>query len=117
MPCLSKIAPQCLFVSLFANPSPLCLPAVLMAGAMLWGKSGNPAIGNVAAAESASQPPSDSKNVMEMSVIDFGETVAAGGSVVKGFCAHSGTDEIQACIWKVDSAAPGTSKPRIHIEF
>ena len=56
---------------------------------------------------------------IDLSVIDFGEQVSVGSNMMKGFCATGGgSDEIQACIWKVDAVNNAdTSKPRIHIEF
>ena len=46
--------------------------------------------------------------------------MSVGKNTLKGFCATSSPDEIQACIWKVDTVDGTKSKaaqPRVHIEF
>lgn len=86
-----------------------------------WGGSKAPAVGDVAEAPTKqAAPPSIPPQTVDLSVIDFGKAEAAG-DVMIGFCAQGKPEEIQACIWKVDSAAntknTAAGDARIHIEF
>mmetsp|Transcript_8246 Transcript_8246/g.19779 ORF Transcript_8246/g.19779 Transcript_8246/m.19779 type:complete len:94 (-) Transcript_8246:456-737(-) len=93
---------------------------------MFWRRGENaPSIGEVASAEGKTSEadtstPSEPVTV-ELSVIDFGNEVVEGNSVLKGFCASGAPSEIRACVWKVDTAEEakkGEKQPnRIHIEF
>jgi hypothetical protein len=89
---------------------------------MFWGNKGA-VVGEVA--ETATEPKenaakSPAGKTVDLSVIDFG-TPEPAGNVMMGFCAQGSPDEIQACVWKVDTTAnaKGTAaeNTRIHIEF
>mmetsp|Transcript_47867 Transcript_47867/g.122157 ORF Transcript_47867/g.122157 Transcript_47867/m.122157 type:complete len:91 (-) Transcript_47867:95-367(-) len=87
-----------------------------------WSGNKAPAVGDVAETATA-KPEADKPAVqqtVDLSVIDFGKAEPAG-DMMAGFCAQGDPGEIQACIWKVDTAANGkrtvAGDARIHIEF
>eukprot|EP00951_Prasinocladus_malaysianus_P037596 scaffold405163_cov45-Prasinocladus_malaysianus.AAC.1 len=93
---------------------------------MFWRNNKGPAVSEVASAAAPSEEASTEDKtkpqeqvVVDVSAIDFGEKVDSGSRMIKGFCANGGPDEIQACIWKVDTADGKTKggNSKIHIEF
>jgi hypothetical protein len=52
----------------------------------------------------------------EVSVFEFGPTVSAGGSLLKGLCTGDNPDAIQACSWVVEKNQGG-KKLKYKVEF